>query len=107
MLYEFDHQEIEAHLNPVLRVFHPEVKEEETADAGTAATFQKALAALPEPENAVVRMAFCLGLSHREIARETGLPINVIKTRLEAGAKMLRGAVLDQGPQGEMFPDAA
>ena len=105
MLYEFDHQELEAHRKPAIRVLRP--AEVNTEEVNTAATFREALSALPEEESVVVRMAFCRGLSQREIARETGLPIEAIKARLAAGAKMLRSVVSDQGPQGQMFPDAA
>jgi RNA polymerase sigma-70 factor (ECF subfamily) len=58
-----------------------------------ASMFQKLLSTLPIAQSAVVRMAFYRGLSHREIARETGIPLGTVKTRIELGIKKLRAAV--------------
>jgi len=71
--------------------------EQEAANADTAAMFQELLATLPEAQSTVVRMAFYRGLSQREIARETGIPLGTIKTRLELGVKKLRAAVSAMG----------
>jgi RNA polymerase sigma-70 factor (ECF subfamily) len=68
--------------------------EKEAARSDTASVFEKLIAALPAAQIAVVRMAFYRGLSHREIARETGIPLGTVKTRLELGVKKLRAAVL-------------
>jgi len=66
-----------------------------------AVVFQKLLSALPTAQSAAVRMAFYRGLSQREIARETGIPLGTIKTRLELGVKKLREAVTAIGSREE------
>jgi RNA polymerase sigma-70 factor (ECF subfamily) len=63
----------------------------------TAAMFQELLSALPEAQSAVVRMAYFRGLSHREMANETGIPLGTIKTRLELGVRKLRLAICAKG----------
>lgn len=49
-----------------------------------------ALAALPEEQNAVVRLAYFGGLTHSEIARELGIPMGTVKTRLRLAFEKLR-----------------
>jgi RNA polymerase sigma-70 factor, ECF subfamily len=66
-----------------------------------AGVFQKLLSALPVAQSAVVRMAYYRGLSQREIARETGIPLGTVKTRLELGVKKLREAVTAIGSREE------
>ena len=51
------------------------------------------LAALPTTQSDALRMEFYRGLSHREMARETGIPLGTIKTRLKLGVRRLRGTV--------------
>jgi len=81
--------------------------EQEAENADMASMFQQLLAALPEAQATVVRMAFYRGLSQREIARETGIPLGTIKTRLELGVKKLRTAVSAIGSREEWFMGAA
>jgi len=71
--------------------------EQEAAHSDVAAMFQKLLSTLPEAQSAVVHMSFFRGLSQREIAKETGIPLGTIKTRLELGVKKLRAAVSAMG----------
>ena len=52
-----------------------------------------ALAALPEAQMALVRRAFYEGLSHREIADATGLPLGTVKSRLRLAFEKLRAAL--------------
>jgi RNA polymerase sigma-70 factor (ECF subfamily) len=59
----------------------------------TAAKFQELLSSLPKPQSAIVRMAYDRGLSHREMARETSVPLGTTKTRRKLGVKKLRKAV--------------
>ncbi len=44
---------------------------------------------LPTLQHQVVRLAFFNGLSHREIATQTGTPLGTVKTRLELGLQKL------------------
>jgi len=71
--------------------------QKEAAHSDTASVFANLLSTLPPAQCAVVRMAFYGGLSHREIARKTGVPLGTVKTRLELGVKKLRAAVLAVG----------
>jgi RNA polymerase sigma-70 factor (ECF subfamily) len=71
--------------------------ERAASNSEMAAVFQELLSTLPEAQGAVVRMAYYRGLSHREMARETGIPLGTIKTRLELGVKKLRNAVRSIG----------
>ena len=71
--------------------------QKEAAHSDTASVFASLLLTLPPAQCAVVRMAFYGGLSHREIARKTGIPLGTVKTRLELGVKKLRAAVLAIG----------
>ena len=81
--------------------------EEHAANADCAGIFRELLAALPEAQRQVVKMAFYRGLSQREIARETGIPLGTIKTRLELGVKKLRAAVCAMGTREDWLLSAA
>jgi len=81
--------------------------EEHAANADCAGIFRELLAALPEAQREVVKMAFYRGLSQREIARETGIPLGTIKTRLELGVKKLRAAVCAMGSRQDWLLSAA
>ena len=48
-----------------------------------------------------MHLAFYEGLSQREIARKTGIPLGTVKTRLELGVKKLRAAVCAIGSRDE------
>jgi len=100
MLYEFDAPQI-------LNFPHPLVVSEEPVHARPAAIFHQVLAVLPDAESAIVRMAFCQGLTHREIAHETALPLAMIKSRLESGMKKLRAAVAAKASRDNWFPEVA
>ncbi|HLQ22893.1 MAG TPA: RNA polymerase sigma factor [Gemmatimonadales bacterium] len=49
-----------------------------------------ALKALPEEQQAVVRLAYFGGRTHSEIARELGIPMGTVKTRLRLAFDKLR-----------------
>ena len=56
-------------------------------EAGTPAKLDavlvdRALAALAEPDRALVRRAFFYGASHSELARELDIPLGTVKSRL-------------------------
>lgn len=63
--------------------------------------FQKLLSKLPMTRIALVRMTFYRGLCHREIARETGIPLGTVETRIELGIKKLRAAASAFGSRDE------
>jgi len=50
---------------------------------------------LPEDQREVVHLSFIEGLSHQEIADETGLPLGTVKSRLRLSFEKLRQALGD------------
>ena len=52
-----------------------------------------ALAALPAEQRETVQLAYFRGLTHSEIARELGIPMGTVKTRLRLAFDKLRGAL--------------
>jgi len=87
--------------------FAGEDVEKSAMESETAAMFQKLLSTLPLAQSDALRLAFYRGLSHREIAHETGIPLGTIKTRLELAVKKLRAAMSAIGSREEWFPRTA
>lgn len=56
---------------------------------------RKVLATLPEAQRSAIDFAFYKGMSQREIAAHTGIPLGTIKTRLELGLKKISLALAD------------
>jgi RNA polymerase sigma-70 factor, ECF subfamily len=75
--------------------------DEEVAASDTARIFNGVLATLPPAQQDALRLAFYRGLSQREIAARTGIPLGTIKTRLELGLRKVRSAVVALGGAGE------
>ena len=57
------------------------------------AEVQSALATLPEEQVELVKLAFYKGWSHSEIAKETGLPLGTVKSRLRLSFTRLKEAL--------------
>jgi RNA polymerase sigma-70 factor, ECF subfamily len=53
---------------------------------------RSALGRMPSPQRSALEMAFFEGLTHSEIAAQTGEPLGTIKTRIRAGLVSLRKA---------------
>ncbi len=66
-----------------------------------AEMLRQALETLPVAQRQAVELAYYHGLSQREIAAKTGVPLGTIKTRLELGVRKIRAAVLASGGQQE------
>ena len=49
--------------------------------------------ALPPPQKHAIELAFFKGMSQREIAAHTNIPLGTIKTRLELGLKKISEAL--------------
>ena len=71
--------------------------DEVVAQGDRAEAVTRLLAHLPPAQQEVVQLAYYRGLSQREIAAQTGIPLGTIKTRLELGLRKLRAAVLAFG----------
>ena len=59
--------------------------------ADREAAVAEALRQLPPEQTELIRRAFYEGLSHREIAEATGLPLGTVKSRLRLAFEKLRG----------------
>jgi RNA polymerase sigma-70 factor (ECF subfamily) len=58
---------------------------------------QQTMATLPDAQREALQMAFYQGLSQRQIAARTGVPLGTIKTRLELALRKLRVALTSLG----------
>jgi RNA polymerase sigma-70 factor, ECF subfamily len=66
---------------------------------GTSAT-RRALEQLPARERQLVGLAFLRGLTHAEIATETGWPLGTIKTSIRRALAGMRQQLLEHAPAG-------
>jgi RNA polymerase sigma-70 factor, ECF subfamily len=71
--------------------------DEEAAQNDRAAVVKSLISRLPAPQQQAVRLAFYRGLTQRQIAAQTGIPLGTIKTRLELALRKLRSIVLAFG----------
>ena len=55
----------------------------------TRALMAKVISSLPEAQQQVIDLAFFQGMSQREIAANTNIPLGTVKTRLELGLKKI------------------
>ncbi|MHC4846428.1 MAG: RNA polymerase sigma factor [Planctomycetota bacterium] len=78
--------------DPLPETYEP--AEEATADpaeqSDEVARATAALESLPEPRQAVLRMALMAGTTHTEIAQQTGLPLGTVKTHVRRGLIRMR-----------------
>ena len=71
--------------------------DEEAAQDDTAAVVARLIRNLPEAQQQAVQLAYFRGMSQRQIAAHTGIPLGTIKTRLELAMRKLRSAALAFG----------
>jgi RNA polymerase sigma-70 factor, ECF subfamily len=71
--------------------------DEEASQVDRADAIARLIANLPPTQQEVVRLTYFQGLSQRNIAKRTAIPLGTIKTRLELGIRKLRSAVLAFG----------
>ncbi len=81
--------------------------EDDVDAADRAEVFQKVFATLPEAQRQALQLAYYGGLSQREIAAKTGIPLGTIKTRLELAVRKVRAAILSLGGAEEWSPAQA
>ncbi len=62
---------------------------EEISSGDTRALMAKVISSLPEAQQQVIDLAFFRGMSQREIAADTNIPLGTVKTRLELGLKKI------------------
>ena len=63
--------------------------------------FAQVMDELPEAQREALSLNIYKGLSQREIAAKTGIPLGTIKTRLELAIRKVRSAILAQGSRDE------
>ena len=62
---------------------------EDITSGDTRALMAKVISSLPEAQQQVIDLAFFRGMSQREIAAHTNIPLGTVKTRLELGLKKI------------------
>lgn len=73
-------------------VLTPKSADGNAIEGDRAAALQQLLSTLPPPQQQALELAFYQGLSQRQIAALTGIPLGTIKTRLELALKKIRVA---------------
>jgi RNA polymerase sigma-70 factor (ECF subfamily) len=58
-----------------------------------AARVRDALSQLPAEQREPIELGFFNGITHAEIARQTGIPLGTIKTRIRTGLRRLRSSL--------------
>jgi len=66
--------------------------------------FKRLFAQLPDAQREAVHLSYYCGMSQREIAAHTGIPLGTIKTRLELAMRKIRAAILAIGDFSEWRP---
>lgn len=68
-----------------------------SVDADRAEIFARVLSGLPDAQREAVTLAFYRGMSQREIASHTGVPLGTIKTRLDLALRKVKNAIMALG----------
>jgi RNA polymerase sigma-70 factor, ECF subfamily len=71
--------------------------EERVESAERRAQVRAALAGLPPAQREALALAYFGGYTQREVAALVGVPLGTVKTRMAAGMRSLKGALLDAG----------
>lgn len=79
---------------------HPGADEDAIAD-DRSAIIQGVLAHLPDAQRQAIHLAFFRGMSQREIAAHTGIPLGTIKTRMELAVRKVRNGIMAIGGRSE------
>ncbi len=79
---------------------HP-ATDAEAMNGDTAEIFRRILDSLPAAQREAIHLAYYAGLSQRDIARLTGIPLGTIKTRLELAVCKIRAGILALGGEAE------
>ena len=89
-------------LEPTAALHHS--VDEEANSGELTGIFKKLLEQLPEAQRHALHLSYYCGMSQREIAAKTGIPLGTVKTRLELALRKMRSAVLALGDCNEWSP---
>lgn len=84
--------------DPSLHPSAPEAPDDAIGAVQRDARVRQAMAALPAEQLELIQLAFFIGLSHSQIAEETGLPLGTVKSRLRLAFARLKRA-LEEDPR--------
>jgi RNA polymerase sigma-70 factor, ECF subfamily len=90
------------HLEPMSWIHHGPDEDAGTTDL--SGIFKKLLTQLPEAQRQALHLSYYCGMSQREIAAQTGIPLGTIKTRLELALRKVRNAVVAMGDFSDWKP---
>lgn len=76
--------------DPIFQPDEPPAPDEALGAEQRDERIREALRSLPEEQLELVKMAFYVGLSHSQIAEETGLPLGTVKSRIRLAFGRLR-----------------
>lgn len=62
-----------------------------------AESVRSALLSLPSEQRQAIELAYFMGLTHQEIAQQTGMPLGTVKGRMRLGLSKLRDALIEWG----------
>ena len=89
-------------LEPTVALHH---SVDEEANAGElTGIFRKLFSQLPEAQRQALHLSYYCGMSQREIAARTGIPLGTVKTRLELALRKIRSGVMALGDFQEWSP---
>lgn len=54
---------------------------------------REALRALPEEQRTLIELGFFSGITHQELANQTGVPLGTVKTRIRNGLRKMRATL--------------
>jgi RNA polymerase sigma-70 factor, ECF subfamily len=83
---------------PLLSIVDPgPAVDDEVAVRFDGEIVRSALLELPDDQRQAIDLAFYGGLSHSEIAEETGIPLGTVKSRIRLGIHRMRASLSGQG----------
>jgi len=77
---------------------------EDVSSSELSGIFKRLFSQLPDAQREALHLSYYCGMSQREIAAHTGVPLGTIKTRLELAMRKIRAAILAIGDFSEWRP---
>lgn len=92
-------------IDPEDPIFQPDAPDQADVELEARQRDERVRAAmsdLPDNQAELLRYAYFIGLTHSEIAEQTGLPLGTVKSRIRLAFKRLR-AVLEADPRADIL----